>query len=250
MSARGFQRLADDIRRQIMSGNLKLGARLPSEADLAHQYGVSRSTVREALRVLESQSLLVTTRGATGGSWINHPNQEQIAAYLETGFRLMTLASKLSSEMSPGMLSVDALLEVRAIVEIPAAELAAARRTHEQLTLLEESVDRHDGNGEMHAVHRSFHDILFDATHNPLLATVSQPIFAVIEDRFARDRAPGEVWTKVAQDHRALYEAIRDQDTKRAGETMRQHLAHLSKAYLAMERTSIRATASRHTSSR
>ena len=79
VSGREFHRLSEDLRRRILAGDLALGDRLPSEPELALQYGVSRSTVREALRVLESQNLVVTTRGATGGSWINHPNREQIA---------------------------------------------------------------------------------------------------------------------------------------------------------------------------
>ena len=68
MNERGFNRVATDLQRLIMTGDLALGARLPSEAELSIQHGVSRSTIREALRVLESQNLIVTTRGASGRS--------------------------------------------------------------------------------------------------------------------------------------------------------------------------------------
>ncbi len=240
MNERGFNRVATDLQRLIMTGDLALGARLPSEAELSIQHGVSRSTIREALRVLESQNLIVTTRGASGGSWINHPNQDQIAGYLETGFKLMTLALDMPS--------VEALLEVRAIVEVPAAQLAAERRTDEHIEALVESMNNHKPSAENHAVHRSFHNIIFEAANNTLLHTVSQPIFAVVDERFSRDKAPQEMWEQVAKSHQDIFEAVRDRDAKAAGEGMRTHLAQLSTAYLAMARTSIREEASTHSS--
>ena len=241
MNERGFNRVAGELRKQIITGHLAQGNRLPSEAELSAQHSVSRSTIREALRVLESQNLIVTTRGASGGSWINHPNRDQIAGYLETGFKLMTLALDMPS--------VQALLEVRAIVEVPAAQLAAQRRTEEHIDQLAESIRSHKPSAEKHAVHRSFHNIIFEAANNALLHTVSQPIFAVVDERFARDKAPPEMWDEVARFHEEIFEAVRDQDSKAAGELMREHLAQLTTAYLAMTSTSIREEASMHSSS-
>ena len=72
--APAYRLLADDLRAQITSGRLVPGDRLPTEPQLCQRSGVSRSTVREALRLLASQHLIVTTRGVSGGSFVAHPS--------------------------------------------------------------------------------------------------------------------------------------------------------------------------------
>src|ERR1051325_7951226 len=69
-----YQLLADELRADITSGRLQPGERLPPEPELCVKTGVSRSTVREALRLLARQHLIVTTRGVTGGSFVSHPD--------------------------------------------------------------------------------------------------------------------------------------------------------------------------------
>ena len=70
--------VADKIRRQIVAGDLAEGERLPPEDDLTAQFGVARTTLREALRVLESQGLLAIRRGRGGGPVVTHPDLEPI----------------------------------------------------------------------------------------------------------------------------------------------------------------------------
>ena len=82
-----YQVLADALRAKILAGELEPGRKLPIEPELSAQYGVSRSTVREALRVLASQNLIATTRGVSGGSFVAPPNPEQISGYLEASRR-------------------------------------------------------------------------------------------------------------------------------------------------------------------
>src|SRR4029453_15918845 len=77
------------------------------------------STVREALRLLASQHLIITTRGVTGGSFVSHPDAEQLADGLSMGFTLLT--------QSAGVGLAD-MLELRRALEVPAAGLAAVRR--------------------------------------------------------------------------------------------------------------------------
>ena len=72
--APAYQTLADDLRAQIVAGRLRPGERLPTEPQLCARFGLSRSTVREALRLLASQHLIVTTRGVTGGSFVAQPS--------------------------------------------------------------------------------------------------------------------------------------------------------------------------------
>ena len=116
-----YQMLADALRARILTRELQPGDRLPIEPDLAEQYGVSRSTVREALRVLASQGLVGTWRGMQGGSFITCPEPVQISDYLHASLGLLA--------WRPKNVGVDALLEARDMLEVPAAGLAAARRS-------------------------------------------------------------------------------------------------------------------------
>src|ERR1700716_910080 len=69
-----YRQVADELRRQIIAGLLPAGHRLPNEPELSRAFGVSRSTVREALRVLASQHLIETLRGGRGGSFVAAPD--------------------------------------------------------------------------------------------------------------------------------------------------------------------------------
>jgi len=71
--------IAAAIRDEIISGGLLVNARLPSEAELADHFGVSRPTVREALKRLAAQSLIRTQRGASGGAFVNKISFEELA---------------------------------------------------------------------------------------------------------------------------------------------------------------------------
>src|SRR5215212_1220523 len=112
--------LADELRADITSGRLQPGERLPPEPELCIKTGVSRSTVREALRLLASQHLIVTTRGVTGGSYVAKPDAATLAASLSRGVNLLVTATPVG---------IRELMEVRDLLEVPAAGLAARRRT-------------------------------------------------------------------------------------------------------------------------
>ena len=89
-AAPAYQELANRLRDQILAGTFTPGDRLPIEPELSALYGVSRSTVREALRVLSSQNLVTTVRGVTGGTFVIRPEPDQISSYLQASFSLLT----------------------------------------------------------------------------------------------------------------------------------------------------------------
>ena len=100
----------------IVKGTLTVGERLPAEGVMAAQFGVSRSTIREALRGLSSQRLVHTKRGVSGGTFVAEPSSEHVHTYLETTIGLLSGAD---------VVSVDEILEARELFEVPAARLAA-----------------------------------------------------------------------------------------------------------------------------
>ncbi|MFN8169148.1 MAG: FCD domain-containing protein [Candidatus Nanopelagicales bacterium] len=233
MSAPGarpaYEELADLLRAQILAGTLQPGDRLPVEPELSARYGVSRSTVREALRVLSSQHLVTTTRGVSGGTFVMHPNLEQIAGHLEVGLGLLSANAELS---------VEQLLEVRDLVEVPAAGLAAERATPAQLSAVRATlVDPREAEpGQMHACNHRFHMLLIEAAGNPLLAVVARPVFGVLTTRFVRGDAAASFWDTVLEDHRGILRRVEAGDAAGARAAMHEHLVRLRVPYERIDR--------------
>src|SRR6056297_1839548 len=119
--------IAKAIRDAIVSGDLIVDARLPSEADLAEQFDVSRPTVREALKRLAAQSLIRTQRGATGGAFVNRLSYEDAYAQQITTSTLL---------LSMNAISFDTACEARFALERACVPLSALRRTPDQLATM------------------------------------------------------------------------------------------------------------------
>ncbi len=218
-----YQLLADELRADITSGRLQPGERLPPEPELCVRTGVSRSTVREALRLLASQHLIVTTRGVTGGSFVAHPDAEQLSEALSTGMTLLT--------HSAGVGMAD-LVEVRRALEVPAAGLAAARRTDAHLTelraaLFDPVVDEFE---VMLRAHAAYHSAMAKATGNPLFELVTRPLYYIGYGEEVVDNLPEGYWARIDADHRELLECVRLRDAAAATAAARRHLDYITEA--------------------
>lgn len=219
-----YTELAEELRGRILSGALQPGDRLPVEPELSAQFGVSRSTVREALRVLSSQNLVTTTRGVSGGSFVVHPGVDDIGDYLEASVGLLAGGDGLD---------VEQLLEVRHLLEVPAAGLAARRRAPEQLEALRATLvdPRSATEDAVHHANVSFHTVLLEACANPLLTVVARPLFAVMERRFVG----GQDWRVVFEDHARILDAVEAGDAERAEGEAAAHLERLRPTYVRRE---------------
>ncbi len=116
---KAYEQIAEQLRELIASGKLSPGERLPNEGNLARQFGVSRATVRESLRVLTAQNLIRTAKGSGGGSYVTLPTVDHLSEFLRANFDLLTASQDVS---------LDDFLEIRMLLEVPAARLAAERR--------------------------------------------------------------------------------------------------------------------------
>lgn len=101
--------VADHLREMILAGALPAGERLPTEAELGAQFGVSRSTIREALKMLSSIRLVATSRGVSGGSMVTVGNPDDVSKLLQVGITQLTAAEKCT---------VDELLQTRELLEV------------------------------------------------------------------------------------------------------------------------------------
>ena len=215
-----YQLLADELRDDITSGRLRPGERLPPEPELCVRTGVSRSTVREALRLLASQHLIVTTRGVTGGSFVVHPDTKQLSEALSTGLTLLT--------NSAGVGLAD-LLELRRALEVPAAGLAAARRTETHLAeiraaLFDPEIDDFD---VMLRAHSDFHGAVAKATGNPLFELVTLPLYQVSYGQEVTESLPDGYWARIDADHRELLRHLTDRDSGAAQTVAQAHLDYI-----------------------
>jgi GntR family transcriptional repressor for pyruvate dehydrogenase complex len=222
-AAPAYQVLAERLRDDIISGHLRPGQRLPTEPQLCEQSGLSRSTVREALRLLSSQHLIVTTRGVNGGSFVAEPDPRALGE---------TLSDGVGRLLASGAVSSDDFLEVRRMLEVPAAGLAASRREPHHLADLECTMfdpERDDLCRRIEA-HGAFHLAVAAATGNPLLGLVARPLYSLSDPRAVEEAAPLPFWRAVDRDHRALLAAIRDGDVPRAMELARTHIDNIRPA--------------------
>lgn len=220
-----YQQVADQLLELILSGKLSSGDRLPSEAELTTIFGVSRSTVREALRVLASRDFIKTTRGTTGGTFVSRIEPDKVSDYLETSLGLMSGSDDIS---------VADMLEAREILEVPAARLAAQRCDAGHIAQLREAIDREvvsRGRGGKFQEHRNFHGLVVRATGNELLGLVTEPVFRVLQARFLDPSTPPTFWRHVDQDHEDILAAIERGDGDAAAAAMRDHLIRLREAY-------------------
>ena len=157
--------IAKAIRDAIVEGKLLVDERLPSEAELAEQFNVSRPTVREALKRLAAQSLIRTQRGAFGGAFINRLSYEDAYGQQITTSTLL---------LSMNTISFDVACEARFAMERACAPFAAERRSADHLATMRAEIHRqsHPGLSDESwcASDVTFHRALVDAAGNPVLS--------------------------------------------------------------------------------
>lgn len=211
--------VAEQLRRLITSGDYKPGDRIPSERELAARLGVGRPAVREALRELKAQGLLITGRGAQGTT---------VASLAAPP----SFAEPLGSLMGKGAERIIELMEIRSAVEIEAAGLAARRATLEDLHRMSIALTS-PGDVLTPEEDMAFHAAIAEATHNPLFEKVIREPVELLHDHMAAIFAayykePGGAIT-LQQQHDAIRKAIRSGDEQKARQAMRQHLEHVAR---------------------
>ncbi|MEM8537350.1 MAG: FadR/GntR family transcriptional regulator [Pseudomonadota bacterium] len=157
--------IAKAIKDAIVDGSLPVDERLPSEAELADQFNVSRPTVREALKRLAAQSLIRTQRGATGGAFVNR------LRYPDAYGQQITTSTLL---LSMNDVSFATACEARYALERACAPLSVQRRTADHLATMRAEVHRQAQPGltdeAFCASDVAFHRALVDAAGNPVLS--------------------------------------------------------------------------------
>lgn len=220
-----YEQIAARLRHLVLSAALRHGDRLPSELALATEFGVSRATVREALRMLAAQELVTPAKGARGGTFVTRPSLDLPSRLLQANVALLADADAIT---------LDEILEARRLIEVPAARLAARRRSDADLRRLEESIPddaaRHAGE-EQFEVNAGFHTSVLAASGNPLLEVAALPTFTVLQTSLSRSSLDARFWRRIDADHREITDAIGRADEDGAGDAMAAHLDYLAPRY-------------------
>jgi GntR family transcriptional regulator, transcriptional repressor for pyruvate dehydrogenase complex len=222
---RGYEQVADEIRQRIHSGLLPPGARLPREEALSAQLGVSRQTVREALRLLAAWNLVESTVGRRGGTFVVAPDTERLAR---------AITDNLAFLMTNNLLTLEGLLEVRELLEVPAAALAAERADDEAIAQLRRWIVDLDADLPLEEQGRAdvqFHVALLEAARNPLLMIADAPLLHLLTVNVNQIPQTDEFRHRMHDDHKAILEAVINRDGVRAQELLRDHLGYLRPCY-------------------
>lgn len=211
-----YEEVADRIRRLIAEGRLKAGDRLPPERELAERFGVSRTSVRDAIRALEMTGLL-------------EPRQGDGTVVLDLSPD--ALAQPLASILVHNRALLADLLDVRKMIEPPLAARAAAFATAEEIAALREILRRQVekvGRGELTIAEDSeFHYTLARAARNRVALKVLDVLMdLLVESRERSLQVPGRL-AKSVQGHRRILDSIARKDAPGAEAAMRQHLSEI-----------------------
>lgn len=217
--------LARELRRRILSGAFPPGTSLPTERDMVAQTGLSRSSVREALRILETERLVTTKPGRFGGSVAHQPGDE-------------SLDRSLSLFVHGRGISLLALMQTRQAVEPSLAALAAEHRTEQELQQLVVTTERVEAAfADVPLFLRenvNWHLAIAVASHNDLLRSILASIANMVYKATAVENfATDEVRKQVMQAHRRILDGIAAKDAETARRRMARHLAAVSAAFQA-----------------
>jgi GntR family transcriptional regulator, transcriptional repressor for pyruvate dehydrogenase complex len=209
--------IVDRIKAAIRAGALAPGDQLPSERELTKQLGVSRVSVRDALRMLEANGLIEVRVGAKGGAFVTAPAPKLVGE----GIADMLM---LAADVDPAQIT-----EARMVFELGMLELACARATDTDLAELSEICDRADAAFEAGtyepALSAEFHARLARCTQNVALALFAESFQAPLAASLRRARAADPHAGRAgALEHRDLVTAIAARDATRAREIMAAHI--------------------------
>ena len=221
--------LASALRDRILSGELAEGVLLPPERLLVEQTRLSRATVRESLRILQLQGLIVRRPGRSGGSVVARPATQDVIRWLDVylqGRRLET----------------GVLLEVREIIEPWCAALAAERRTDEDLAALDtwnaELKQRVDDLPAYLKINVAWHTAVAEASHNEILAALMHALsLGVLRQTSSERFNTAEVRATAVRAHQLITDAIRARDAETAQRRMERHVRGFAGALLQSEAT-------------
>ncbi len=218
------EEIIGQVRDLITSGRLKVGDRLPAERELAKILQVGRSTVREAIRALESLGIL-QARPGEGTFLVSNPAEQKPDPITANAFKSWENQRKL--------------FEVRMVIEPDLAALAARRASPEQIAKMREILREQEASVKRGDIgikaDNSFHFLLAEAAGNEILFRIMDSLMALLQEtREASLHTSGRSVTSLKQ-HKAIVRAIEARDPAAAERRMREHITGMEKLVFATQ---------------
>jgi len=224
---RVFEEICEQVRRQMSDGSLRPGDKLPAERELAVQFGVSRTAVREALRSLEIAGIVGLQKGAKGGAFILKGDLELITRSMRDMFYL-------------GRISLDSLTETRTLIMQAAVGLVSQRMTPDLLAALERNTERLAQLPRLNSavdrieISAEFYDLLAKATGNELMQVIVESLSALVLQRVEERRM--NAMPDLLAHRRRLVALFAKRDVPGAQLEIGKHLQSLHKHLMREER--------------
>ncbi len=209
-----FEALADVLREQILSGQIASGAFLPNEQELVERSGLSRGSVREALRVLEAQGLVATRVGRGQGRRAVKPGAEVVRSSLQFFIRGQQVP------FSSLMVTLETL-------EPSLAALAAQYHTEQDIAAFEQSLQSlrtTNGAKKFLAANIRWHQVIAHASHNLILVAMYDAVIPGLLDPHVAGFASAEVRAAVVHAAERIQQAIVARDADTARRRMERHV--------------------------
>jgi GntR family transcriptional repressor for pyruvate dehydrogenase complex len=224
------EHVAFEIRRYLSTRGLRPGERVGTEQELATEFGVSRPTLREGLRLLAGSHLIRSTQGRGGGIFVESTQNEGMGR---------NVSDSIAAMLETDSVSLDELLDARLYLEVPLAGLAALHATEPTAQELEEAIAAAEGNHPASEVFRAadarFHRVIASSARNELLRAFTSWALDVLQPSLIDtigDSIDGET---ILLQHRKIQRAIRLRQPAAAERAMRRHLEYLRDLVKALE---------------
>jgi len=212
------QKVARSLLDRIVQKDLHPGSSFGTEAELLEQYDVSRPTLRESLRILESQGVLTLRPGPNGGIMVAKPKIERLAHSLSVFLRLHGVP-------------MEEILRARMAIEPALARDAALHGTDADFDAMEQSINRmakaHDDAATIYSENREFHNIIARAAGNPVLEIFWLTIRSLASGEGDKLKFSQKNRDHIVKAHRDILEACRARDGERAETLLKDHLGEL-----------------------
>jgi GntR family transcriptional regulator, transcriptional repressor for pyruvate dehydrogenase complex len=216
------EQIAAQIRVWLEQQQLNAGERIGTEQELADEFGVSRPTMREALRLLSAAHLIRVGRGRSGGIFVARTPSEGMSRNLSESIALM---------LSAQTISMSELLDARLSLEVPIAGRAAINASDEHIERLEQAIAEQEGNRPgseaWNAADGRFHATLAEASQNQLLHALTGWILEVLQPSLIITISPHVDAEAILAQHRAVARAVRRHQRLAAEKAMAAHIEYL-----------------------
>lgn len=208
--------VADELTHYILESNLPEGTKLQPEREMAESLNVGRTTLREALRLLESRGLLTIRAGPQGGPRVRHPKPANLGE---------ALALILQFEGVTGADLIAARISLEGAVAQAAARVARPEDLDELRGCNDLVLDELSDEGSFLDTNRRFHEVLAQASGNRVLEMYVAALLAVGDGRALGARYEEAARRSVHAAHRVILDAVASGDTAASEAAMRRHLA-------------------------